>query len=228
MSEELIGNLQQIANEYGAMSAQMYAMGNHEVSIQYSKRCDAILSAINSLKNPTVIVKNELPEPVYYTMYEGGPWNTWRKGKNNHVAHSIKFSDGSIFDMVNGWRKKDNETQRAQSIEDTSERLVPRYPEWAGNDDPLVEKPVVSQDQRMVSRELLEKTLAFVLSCWTTTLEEKITRSNIITNLSNALTTEKKDLKAPPETGQVCGSYHAMYLNGNCSNCGRPKAEHKL
>lgn len=50
------------------------------------------------------------PQPTHYAVEEGGIWLEW--GINRHVLpvahkhiHSIKFSDGSIFDAVNGWRK---------------------------------------------------------------------------------------------------------------------------
>lgn len=55
----------------------------------------------------------EKPKPVRYTTYEGGEWLQWKDwddvGKRPPypaVAHSVEFSDGSIFDMVNGWRRQ--------------------------------------------------------------------------------------------------------------------------
>lgn len=54
---------------------------------------------------PQVIeLDNPKPHPVLYTTSEGGDWELWAI-RNHSVAHAIKFSDGSIFDMVNGWRK---------------------------------------------------------------------------------------------------------------------------
>lgn len=49
------------------------------------------------------------PKPTHYTTQEGGHWIAWlecygARYPNSPVAHAIKFSDGSIFDMVNGWR----------------------------------------------------------------------------------------------------------------------------
>lgn len=47
------------------------------------------------------------PEPVAYVIKEGDGWLEWVNWPTNKskTAHAIKFSDGSIFDMVNGWRK---------------------------------------------------------------------------------------------------------------------------
>jgi hypothetical protein len=52
------------------------------------------------------------PQPVKYTQYEGDHWSDWGTiderrqtdmGKGVRF-HSIKFDDGSVFDMLNGWR----------------------------------------------------------------------------------------------------------------------------
>jgi hypothetical protein len=47
------------------------------------------------------------PEPISYSPKEGTGWIPW--GKTYDIRprelHAIRFSDGSIFDMVNGWRK---------------------------------------------------------------------------------------------------------------------------
>lgn len=45
--------------------------------------------------------------PVAFTLREGGVWIPWEEERNRigGAAHSIKFSDGSILDMTNGWRK---------------------------------------------------------------------------------------------------------------------------
>jgi hypothetical protein len=46
-----------------------------------------------------------LPQPVKYTITEGGDWFRWGSQKPPHrLIHSILFDDGSIFDAVTGWR----------------------------------------------------------------------------------------------------------------------------
>lgn len=51
------------------------------------------------------------PKPTHYTVREGGDWIAWRDAAphtfhpNASTCHAIKFDDGSIFDMVNGWRE---------------------------------------------------------------------------------------------------------------------------
>ncbi len=56
---------------------------------------------------------SQLPAPTHFTMIEGGKWHPWgdvnfrrtkRRGMEGILAHSIKFADGTVFDMVNGWR----------------------------------------------------------------------------------------------------------------------------
>jgi hypothetical protein len=49
------------------------------------------------------------PEPIEFTTREGGSWMNWDMGHvpgalPPPVIHAVKFSDGSIFDTVNGWR----------------------------------------------------------------------------------------------------------------------------
>ena len=49
----------------------------------------------------------QLPKPIEFLVEEGGRWYKWfdqPKSNNFTAAHAIKFDDGSIFDMVNGWR----------------------------------------------------------------------------------------------------------------------------
>lgn len=56
------------------------------------------------------------PKPTHFTTHEGGPWHGWYErnvlatrlhGHLSNYFHAIKFSDGSIFDMVNGWREEE-------------------------------------------------------------------------------------------------------------------------
>lgn len=46
------------------------------------------------------------PKPVKYTMSDGGIWRDWdkRDPESPGRVHSIKFDDGSIFDIDTGWR----------------------------------------------------------------------------------------------------------------------------
>lgn len=58
-------------------------------------------------------------EPIEFLLIEGGFWIPWNERMNDlfhrvgggtvartgPLLHAIKFSDGSIFDYVNGWRK---------------------------------------------------------------------------------------------------------------------------
>lgn len=48
-----------------------------------------------------------LPNPIKYTVEEGGSWIDWQSHRH-YLAHAIMFEDGSVFDMVNGWRKNMN------------------------------------------------------------------------------------------------------------------------
>lgn len=49
------------------------------------------------------------PEPVEFAIVEGGIWHPWVANMtftaHDRNFHAIKFSNGSVFDMVNGWRK---------------------------------------------------------------------------------------------------------------------------
>jgi hypothetical protein len=52
------------------------------------------------------------PQPVKFAVVEGGQWVNWADRKSLPEArkrpglqlHCIVFDDGSVFDMVNGWR----------------------------------------------------------------------------------------------------------------------------
>lgn len=49
----------------------------------------------------------EKPKPVAFCTMDGGPWillSQWVFSRYKQ-ARAIKFEDGSIFDMINGWRK---------------------------------------------------------------------------------------------------------------------------
>ena len=49
-----------------------------------------------------------LPEPIAILHHEGDEWTPWNPKQTNTVyaIHAIRFADGSIFDVVNGWRQK--------------------------------------------------------------------------------------------------------------------------
>lgn len=56
----------------------------------------------------SAVWKEGLPEPVLYTIREGGDWFAWPmrhtiNGEQRRI-HAVKFADGSIFDALNGWR----------------------------------------------------------------------------------------------------------------------------
>lgn len=46
------------------------------------------------------------PAPTHYLPAEGGCWQEWTSVfvDRPRAVHAIKFSDGSIFDVVQGWR----------------------------------------------------------------------------------------------------------------------------
>ncbi len=48
---------------------------------------------------------NEAPQTVEVTEIEGGPWIPFDKF-DGRAVNAIKFEDGRIWDVVNGWRPK--------------------------------------------------------------------------------------------------------------------------
>ena len=65
---------------------------------------DAILHLAENAKGATVLMTR--PEPVAYNNIEGGNWIPWSNIQTStSVIHAIRFSDGSVLDVVNGWRK---------------------------------------------------------------------------------------------------------------------------
>jgi hypothetical protein len=59
----------------------------------------------------TTNIEEQRPTPVAFTTEEGGDWVSWGNRSNHRsacvtgiVGHSILFSNGSVFDMQNGWR----------------------------------------------------------------------------------------------------------------------------
>jgi hypothetical protein len=50
---------------------------------------------------------SDLPIPLAATVEEGGEWIPWDEFRGEHrLCHSILFEDGTVFDCVNGWRRK--------------------------------------------------------------------------------------------------------------------------
>lgn len=48
-------------------------------------------------------------EPVAFTTEESGMWRDWKEAHADGIPlpkgmYAIKFSDGTVFDLVNGWR----------------------------------------------------------------------------------------------------------------------------
>lgn len=60
------------------------------------------------------MAENIMPEPIAYAEYEGSqimPWVSVKdrlagKGRNPSRCHAVFFADGSVLDMVNGWRPR--------------------------------------------------------------------------------------------------------------------------
>lgn len=87
------------------------------------------------------LTPQQLPKPTHYTMTDGGEWRDFKtyvagNPPPNKTAHAIKFDNGAIFDMVNGWRNM------APQGPGENERLVPRYDNDtmvpAGQDGPSI------------------------------------------------------------------------------------------
>ena len=77
-------------------------------------------------------------QPTHFTMCEGGEWYAWdTKFREMRTAHSIRFTDGSVFDMVNGWRppltlpaqeKRNNLWHEVEkTIDEFSDKNRPQY-----------------------------------------------------------------------------------------------------
>lgn len=73
-----------------------------------TRAIDDLLSRARRVYHPDASKTDEWPiglEPVAYTHSEGGPWIAFGTDSGPHLAaHAIKFSNGQVFDMVNGWR----------------------------------------------------------------------------------------------------------------------------
>lgn len=52
-----------------------------------------------------VEVRVEHPTPLAILDYEGGRWQPWKTHAGSNV-HAVLFADGSVFDVVNGWRSR--------------------------------------------------------------------------------------------------------------------------
>lgn len=138
------------------------------------------------------------PKPTHFIAKEGEPWVLWQDWpkRQNLTAHVIKFDDGSIFDMVNGWRSY---TADGKCDVDT-ERRVPRY-----SVKDLAEpfpKTSAARDYRIVARGLLEHCLGVLEHVEDNHLlqyfeERRKYCKFAIVQLKAALATEKKELKAP-------------------------------
>lgn len=83
----------------------------------------------------TMKFPSDKPKPTHYTTKEGGHWNTWLPDNRNHpTAHSIKFEDGSIFDMVNGWRKENSLADLVAEAVNAYNNLSPAMKRWQDNE----------------------------------------------------------------------------------------------
>lgn len=45
-----------------------------------------------------------IPRATHVLLEEGGKWEPWKEGSAVGLVHGIRFSDGSVWDTVNGWR----------------------------------------------------------------------------------------------------------------------------
>lgn len=45
------------------------------------------------------------PKPISYCSKQGDYWYGWEDFSRPKTIYSIRFDDGSVFDMVNGWRE---------------------------------------------------------------------------------------------------------------------------
>jgi hypothetical protein len=62
----------------------------------------------------------KLPQPVAFTVTEGGVWVSWasRESFNSREGirfHAIRFDDGSVFEMYGGWRARREEPPMGMS-----------------------------------------------------------------------------------------------------------------
>lgn len=197
--DKLLTIAQGNANKLGAAKMQIYPHYDKEIEELREFFADVIV----------ILQKNTgLPKPTHYCTREGGKWYNWIDLNNRGIqftrngAHAIKFDNGAIFDMVNGWR---NEAQSIESVpernemgaenhlqpSDFSERFVPRYPVEISPEGDL---KTSSTDQRIVSRGLLENAIALMEAYCPESSKACI---DAVNDLTKALQTEKSELRAP-------------------------------
>lgn len=83
------------------------------VSEMSDNQLQAELDARKELRKATIDASR--PQVTEVLLVEGGTWIIWaanalridpeqEKKGNYHSVHALKFSDGSIWDVANGWR----------------------------------------------------------------------------------------------------------------------------
>ena len=70
---------------------------------EFDEVCEALKELVE--KRP----HKDKPRPEAVSLYEGTEWKdfpltTPNTGRDDRRVHAIKFSDGSVWDAVNGWR----------------------------------------------------------------------------------------------------------------------------
>lgn len=222
--------LNQIVQQYEAQYAPIFK--------QYEEACELVELAKLGLEP-------KMPKPTHFTIKEGGEWIGWhdRGFSNTKVAQAIKFEDGTIFDMINGWRTEKlcvDEGCPNQPIDHVcieNEKLVPRYEDQSGH---ITGQDKQSQpgDYRVVPRVLLEHCLCtfdnikklYMNSNWD--IKDQTDLHVAFSKLKAALQTEKSELKASIERretydpNKVCGSFSSSFVDGRCRNCGYTKPVH--
>lgn len=86
---------------------------HHEkTSVDYMIRLRKIIEEMRAAEKAPTAVRR--PQPTHVCDHEGDgfnvSWIEWQKLRVSDVrgklAHAIKFDDGTVFDMSNGWREK--------------------------------------------------------------------------------------------------------------------------
>jgi hypothetical protein len=113
-----LSQLKTWAKEMGAAARFAVTLATPENFIEFNKREALLLWAIKQIEGK----KTELPKPTHYSIQEGNDWLRWPtriEVCHNNRFHAIKFDNGRVFDMVNGWRPE-------EKPEPVDYRLVPR------------------------------------------------------------------------------------------------------
>lgn len=187
----------------------------------------------------------QLPKPTHFQCHDDCTWYVFSSEKKIYqfAVIAIKFDNGAIFDMVNGWRVLPD--AKPEEIRQ-NERLVPRYLDEQGRngkDAPSVPDAepenirhnigTVSTDQRIVPRALLEICRKVVDAYYNKTSTLPYSPVLILEGLDKVLQIEKPELSAPPvdvSRGalKACNKYQPVNFYGSiCAKCGHYCEDHK-